>query len=272
MGPPLGGRASPFTLHRIASVLPVGQPTQVAADIAVAVGGERIEGGHRVLAVVVGGVQDDLVVAAQLPQRPAGAGVADRAGDVAGPVGPAANRHDQLDVGAGIQLGLELLSGDRLHRSLLSVGMTYPDDPLTWRVVSVVHHRQAVMCSTCDVATGRNTARTAPHSDVLEAVRSPMAVAPSGSGAARTGGALRAIDSFQRSRSWRTCGSPAFGENLGRPGLLLGVVQQDKGPFTSCLPWAGAAAAHKARVGGLPDGLIMRALCPNRPSLRPLTD
>jgi hypothetical protein len=24
-----------------------------------------------------------------------------------------------------------LLSGDRLHRSLLSSGMTYPDDPLT---------------------------------------------------------------------------------------------------------------------------------------------
>jgi hypothetical protein len=33
-------------------------------------------------------------------------------------------------------------------------GMTYPDDPLTWRVVSAVHHRQAVTNSTCDVATG----------------------------------------------------------------------------------------------------------------------
>jgi len=32
--------------------------------------------------------------------------------------------------------------------------MTYLDDPLTWRIVSAMHHIQAVMCSTRDVATG----------------------------------------------------------------------------------------------------------------------
>ena len=54
MGRALGGRANTFTLHRIAGVLPVGQPAEVAADVAVAVGCERVEGGYRVLAVLAG--------------------------------------------------------------------------------------------------------------------------------------------------------------------------------------------------------------------------
>src|SRR5215213_5125265 len=160
MGRALGGRANPFTLHRIAGVLPVGQPAQVAADVAIAVGLESVECGHCVLAVLDGLVDDDLVVAAQRLQRAAGAGVVHRARNVSGPEGPPPNRHDQLDVRATIQLGLELLSGDRLHRSLLSSGMTYPDDPLTWRAVSAVHHRQAVTRSTVACRSER-PARTA---------------------------------------------------------------------------------------------------------------
>jgi hypothetical protein len=189
VGPTLGGRANPFTLHRIARVLPVGKPAQITADSEIAMGGERVEGDRRVLAGVVGGVEDDLVVAAQLPQRPARAGVADRAGDVSGPVGPPANRHDQFDVGRGVQFGLELLSGDRLHRALPSVGMTYLDDPLTWRVVSAVHHIQAVTNSTCDVATGPDYRLDSSHSNVLSAARShhPWCLASSGEWCGRAG-------------------------------------------------------------------------------------
>src|SRR5215211_945259 len=54
MGRTLGGRANPFTLHRIAGVLPVGQPAEVATDVAVAVGLESVECGHSVLAVLAG--------------------------------------------------------------------------------------------------------------------------------------------------------------------------------------------------------------------------
>jgi hypothetical protein len=54
VGRTLGGRANTFPLHPLAGVLPVGQPTQVAADVAVAVGRERVERGHRVLAVLAG--------------------------------------------------------------------------------------------------------------------------------------------------------------------------------------------------------------------------
>jgi hypothetical protein len=83
--------------------------------------GEGVERGPGVLTAIARGVQDDLVVAAQRLQRTTGTGEVQRAGDVLGPEGPAANRHDQLDVLVGIQLGLQLLSADRLHRSLLSL-------------------------------------------------------------------------------------------------------------------------------------------------------
>src|SRR5215207_10976698 len=104
--------------------------------------------GGRALAVPVGRVDDDLVVAAQLPQGAAGAREPQRARDMPGPEGPPANRHDELDVLSGVQLGLELLPGDRPHRWDLSLGASATDDPLTPRAVSAARHLRAVPRST----------------------------------------------------------------------------------------------------------------------------
>jgi hypothetical protein len=119
------GRVHAGALDRVVGVVPVSESALVAADVAVPVSGERVERGPSVLTVIAHRVQDDLVVAAQRLQRTIGTGEVQRAGNVPGPEGPAANRHDQLDVLVGIELGLQLLSADRLHRSLLSLGMTY---------------------------------------------------------------------------------------------------------------------------------------------------
>jgi hypothetical protein len=120
-----GGRADAGALDRITGVLPVSESAFVTVDVAVPVSLEGTERGACVLTGITRGVEDDLVVAAQRLQRAARAGKAQRARDVLGPKGPTANRHDQLDGLAGIELRFELLSADRVHRSLLSVGMTY---------------------------------------------------------------------------------------------------------------------------------------------------
>jgi NAD/NADP transhydrogenase alpha subunit len=59
------GRADAGALDRVASVLPISQPAGVAADVAVAMSLEGLNRGARVLAVMAGGVDDNLVVAAQ---------------------------------------------------------------------------------------------------------------------------------------------------------------------------------------------------------------
>src|SRR5215207_7648359 len=143
-----GGRVDAVPLDRIAGVLPIGQAAAVAADVAVAVGLQGLACGGRALAVPVGRVDDDLVVAAQLPQGAAGAREPQRARDMPGPEGPSANRHDELDVLSGVQLGLELLPGDRPHRWDLSLGASATDDPLTPRAVSAARHLRAVPRST----------------------------------------------------------------------------------------------------------------------------
>src|SRR4029450_3118382 len=126
MRPAVGsGRTHAGALDRVAGALPVSESAFVAADVAVPMSGEGVERGPRVPPAVTRGVHDDLVVAAQCLQRTTGAGEAQRAGDVLGPEGPAANRHDQFDGLVGIELGLQLLSADRLHWPLLSLGMIY---------------------------------------------------------------------------------------------------------------------------------------------------
>src|SRR5512132_1618089 len=71
-----GGRVDAAGLDREAGVRPVGQPAEVAADVAVAVGGEGVVSRACVLAVMAGGVEDDLVVAVQSLERAAWAGEA----------------------------------------------------------------------------------------------------------------------------------------------------------------------------------------------------
>src|SRR4029450_9023148 len=60
--------------------LPVGQAAWVGADIAVAVGDQGGRGGAGAAAVVVVGVEDDLVVAGEFAEGGARAGVSHRAG------------------------------------------------------------------------------------------------------------------------------------------------------------------------------------------------
>jgi hypothetical protein len=103
-------------LNGVAGGLPVNQSASVDADVAVAVGGQRGRGGAGVAAVVVVGVEDDLVVAAELKEGGSGAGVADRARDVAGAELPWPHDHQQLEVVVGVQAGLELFGSDGLHR------------------------------------------------------------------------------------------------------------------------------------------------------------
>src|SRR4029450_2482352 len=112
------GRVHAGALDRVAGALPVSESAFVAADVAVSMSGEGVERGSGVLTAIARGVEDDLLVAAQRLQRTTGTGEAQRAGDVLGPEGPATNRHDQFDGLVGIELGLQLLSADRLHWSL----------------------------------------------------------------------------------------------------------------------------------------------------------
>jgi hypothetical protein len=64
MGPVLcGGGVDAAALDREAGVRPVSEPAEVAADVAVAVVGEGVECCARVLTVMAGGVEDDLVIA-----------------------------------------------------------------------------------------------------------------------------------------------------------------------------------------------------------------
>jgi hypothetical protein len=64
MGPVLcGGGVDGAALDRQAGGRPVGEPAEVTAERAVAVGGEGVEGRARVLAVMAGGVENDLVIA-----------------------------------------------------------------------------------------------------------------------------------------------------------------------------------------------------------------
>src|SRR5512132_1856402 len=160
MRPAPGGRAHAGPLDRVAGVLPVGEPADVAADVAVPVGGEGGERGGRVLTAGAGGVEDDLVVAAQRLQRAAGAGEAQRAGDVLGPEGPPTNRHDQLDVLAGVKLGLELLPADGLHGRFFPSPWPPPSVPVTARPVGAGQHAGDVIRDTgaavgCGGPTGR---------------------------------------------------------------------------------------------------------------------
>jgi hypothetical protein len=61
IGPaPGNGRADVGALQRKAGVLPIGEPADVAADVAVAVGGQGGRGGAGVAAIMVVGVEDDL--------------------------------------------------------------------------------------------------------------------------------------------------------------------------------------------------------------------
>jgi hypothetical protein len=73
---PCGGDADVGALHRKAGVLPIGEPTDVAADVAVAVGGQGVERGANVLTLMIVGVQDDLVIALQRLERAPWAGEA----------------------------------------------------------------------------------------------------------------------------------------------------------------------------------------------------
>jgi hypothetical protein len=64
MGPVLcGGGVDGAALDRQAGGRPVGEPAEVAAERAVAVGGEGVECRPRVLTVMAGGVENDLVIA-----------------------------------------------------------------------------------------------------------------------------------------------------------------------------------------------------------------
>jgi hypothetical protein len=68
MGPVLcGGGVDGAALDRQAGGRPVGEPAEVTAERAVAVGGEGVEGRARVLAVMAGGVENDLVIAEVVP-------------------------------------------------------------------------------------------------------------------------------------------------------------------------------------------------------------
>src|SRR4029453_3812955 len=125
MGPAAGGRADAGALDRVAGVLPISESAHIAADVPVPVGGEGVERGAGVLTAIARRVEDDLAVAAQGLQRAARTGEAQRAGDVLGPEGPAAHCHDQLDVPVCVELRLQLLSVDRLHRSLVSLAIIF---------------------------------------------------------------------------------------------------------------------------------------------------
>src|SRR5215217_5584880 len=83
-GPAAAAAGHVVALDGVADGLPVSQSAWIGADVAVAVGGQGGRGGAGVAAVVVVGVEDDLVVAGELAEGGSGAGVADRAGDVAG--------------------------------------------------------------------------------------------------------------------------------------------------------------------------------------------
>jgi hypothetical protein len=113
-----GGRCQRrrVALDGVAGGLPVGQSAWMAPDVAVAVGIEGVGGGGGVDAMVVVGVEDDLVVAVQRGQRRPWAGKAEGSGDVPGSELPRPHHHDQFAVVVGVEGGLEFLSGDELHR------------------------------------------------------------------------------------------------------------------------------------------------------------
>ncbi|MDP9210130.1 MAG: hypothetical protein M3O65_16895 [Actinomycetota bacterium] len=79
-------------------------------------GSERVGGGGGVDAVVVVGVQDDLVVAAKRRQGCPWAGEAEGAGDVPGPELPRPDDHEQFDIGVGVEGGLEFVPGNEPGR------------------------------------------------------------------------------------------------------------------------------------------------------------
>jgi len=93
--------------------------------------------------------------------------------------------------------------------------------------------------------------RVPPH---RLAAGSPPVMPPSGEWSERSQGALRAIDSFRRSRSWRTFGRPACGGNQTPTASLLSVVirsGRSQSQREVRWPTGGGGGAYRVGVGWL---------------------